>query len=156
MSANVNIVIIAGNLTRDPQVKFLANERAVANFALAVNRRWKDANGTTQEETTFVDVEAWGRTAELVGQYLTKGRSALVEGRLKLDEWDDKASGQKRNRLKVIAESVQFLGGKGEGGRPDLGSQGSGHAPESAASSAPAPGAADQSALDDDDSEPPF
>lgn len=110
MSVNYNKVIIAGNLTRNPDVKFLPNERAVANFAVAVNRRWKDANGTTQEETTFVDIEAWGRTAELVGQYLTKGRSALVEGRLKLDEWDDKASGQKRTRLKVVADIVQFIG----------------------------------------------
>jgi len=149
MSVNYNKVIIVGNLTRDPEVKFLANERAVANFALAVNRKWRDGNGETQEETTFVDIEAWGKTAELVGQYLTKGRSALVEGRLKLDSWDDKASGQKRNRLKVVAESVQFLGGKGEGGRPDLGSQGNGDAP--AASSAPVPGAADN-----DDSDVPF
>ncbi|MEK7414617.1 MAG: single-stranded DNA-binding protein, partial [Planctomycetota bacterium] len=82
--ANINRVLLAGNLTRDPQVRFLANEQAVVNFGIAVNRNFKGADGSKKEEVTFVDVEAWGRTAELVGQYLTKGRPCFIEGRLKL------------------------------------------------------------------------
>ena len=115
MAVSLNKVYIAGNLTRDPETRFLANESAVCNFGLAVNRRYRGADGEYKEETTFVDIEAWGRTAELVGQYLTKGRGALVEGRLKLDSWEDR-DGNKRNKLKVVADNVQFLGGRGEGG----------------------------------------
>jgi single-strand DNA-binding protein len=108
---NLNKVLIAGNLTRDPQIKFFANEKAVANFGLAINRRFKAANGEAKEDVVFVDVEAWGRTAELVGQYLVKGRSCFIEGRLKLDQWEDK-DGQKRSKLTVVAESVQFTDSK--------------------------------------------
>lgn len=111
MSLNLNHVTLAGNLTRDPEVRFLANEQAVASFGLAINRRYKGKDGEKKEEATFVDCEAWGRTAELVGQYLTKGSPAYVEGRLKLDQWEDK-DGQKRSKLKVVADSVQFLGSK--------------------------------------------
>lgn len=107
MAVSVNKVILAGNLTRDPQVKFLQNEQAVANFGIAINRRYKKG-AEMMEEVTFVDIECWGKTAELVGQYLTKGRACLVEGHLKLDQWDDK-DGQKRSKLKVVADSVQFL-----------------------------------------------
>lgn len=113
MSLNVNHVAIAGNLTRDPQIRFLADEKAVANFGLAINRRYK-SGGETKEEVTFVDVEAWGRTAELVGQYLAKGRACYIEGRLKLDTWEDK-DGKKQSKLRVVADSVQFVGGKPEG-----------------------------------------
>ena len=115
MALNLNRVILAGNLTRDPQVRFLANEKAVAQFGLAINRRFKDANGQQKDETTFVDVEAWGRTAELVGQYLTKGRGCFIEGRLKLDSWDDKETGQKRSKILVVADNVQFTDAKGDG-----------------------------------------
>ncbi|MHC5067168.1 MAG: single-stranded DNA-binding protein [Planctomycetota bacterium] len=155
MAVNYNKVIVAGNLTRDPQVRFFANERAVADIGLAVNRRWRDRDGNNQEETTFVDVECWGRTAELVGQYLTKGRGCLVEGRLKLDQWEDK-DGNKRSKLKVVADNVQFLdsrggseGGGGRGGdsRGGYGDADDGVAP--AAPQAPAGGAP----IDD---EPPF
>ena len=107
MSFSYNRVMLAGNLTRDPQVRFFANERAVADFGLAINRKYKTNDGQMKEETTFVDVEAWGRTAELVGQYLTKGRGCFIEGRLKLDSWDDKESGQKRSKLKIVADSVE-------------------------------------------------
>jgi single-strand DNA-binding protein len=112
----VNRVLLGGNLTRDPQVRFLANEQAVANFGLAINRRFKGSDGQMKDEVTFIDIEAWGRTAELVGQYLTKGRACFVEGRLKLDNWDDK-DGQKRSKIKVVADSVQFLdsGNRGAG-----------------------------------------
>jgi single-strand DNA-binding protein len=118
MTIQINKVIIAGNLTRDPEVRFLTNERAVANFGLACNRRYRSGDGEQKEETTFVDVECWGRTAELVGQYLTKGRGCLVDGRLKLDTWENQ-QGERRSKLKVVAENVQFMGGGevAEGGR---------------------------------------
>lgn len=109
MSVNVNTVIIAGNLTRDPEVKVLGGDRSVANFSLAINRRFKGSDGKVKEEVVYADCEAWGRTAELIGQYLTKGRGCLVEGRLALDQWRNK-EGQPRSRLKVVAEGVQFLG----------------------------------------------
>lgn len=120
MSISVNRVIIAGVLGRDPQVRFLANEKAVASFSIAVNERFKDKNGEAKESTTWVDCEAWGRTAELVGQYLTKGKACLIDGRLKQDSWEK--DGVKHTKLKVVAESVQFLGGKSDGERQDVAS----------------------------------
>jgi single-strand DNA-binding protein len=114
MSATINRVFLAGHLTRNPEVKFLANEKAVANFGLAINHRWKNADGTPREEVVFVDVEAWGRTGELVGQYLTKGSSCIIEGRLKLDTWEK--DGQKHSKLKVQADNVQFLDRKDKDG----------------------------------------
>jgi single-strand DNA-binding protein len=114
VSFNLNLVQLAGNLGRNPEMKFLAGDRAAASFSLAINRKWKDKDGQAKEETTWVEVEAWGRTAELVGQYLTKGSACFIEGRLKLDTWDDKKTGEKRSKLKVIADSVQFIGGKKE------------------------------------------
>jgi len=107
MSLNLNKVILAGNLTKDPEVR-IVGKSTVANFGLAINRKFKSGD-EKREESTFVDVECWGTTAELVGQYLTKGRGAFIEGRLKLDQWDDKATGQKRSKLKVVADTVQFL-----------------------------------------------
>lgn len=109
MSLNLNTVMLAGHLTRDPQRRSLANERTVVSFSLAINRRFKGADGEVKEDSTFVDCEAWGRTAELVGQYLAKGSACYLEGRLKLDSWEDKDGG-KRSRLKVVADNVQFLG----------------------------------------------
>ena len=109
MSLNVNTVILAGHLTRDPEMRSLAGEKVVVNFSLAINRRYKGNDGEIKEDSTFVDCEAWGRTAELVGQYLTKGSAAYVEGRLKLDNWQDK-DGKNRSRLKVVVENVQFVG----------------------------------------------
>lgn len=108
MTPSINHVLLAGHLTRDPQVKVLATNRTVAAFSLAINRRYKTAEGEAKEETTFVECEAWGRTAELIGQYLVKGSACYVEGRLRLDTWQDK-EGQGRQRLKVVAEQVQFL-----------------------------------------------
>lgn len=153
--ANINRVILAGNLTRDPQVRFLANEQAVANFGLAINRRFKGGDGAMKEETTFVDVEAWGRQAELVGQYLTKGRGCLVEGRLKLDSWEDK-EGKKQSKLRVVAENVQFLdsrprqgGGEGAPGDEPAGES----APPAERPARPARPAPSSAPADD---EPPF
>lgn len=115
MSFSFNKVYVAGNLTRDPQVKFLANEKAVCEFGIAVNHKYKAADGSMKEEVTFVECVAWGRTAELVGQYLTKGSGAFVEGRLKQEEWDDK-EGKKQRKTKVTADSVQFTSTKKDGG----------------------------------------
>ena len=113
-----NKVILVGNLTRDPELRYTPKGSAVAKIGLAVNRTWKDESGQQKEEVTFVDVDAFGRQAEVISQYLKKGRPILVEGRLRLDQWDDKQTGQKRSRLGVVLESFQFLdsGGAREGG----------------------------------------
>jgi len=148
---NLNKVIIAGNLTRDPQIKFLANEQAVANFGLAVNRKWKDKDGTAKEEVTFVDIEVWGRLAELCGQYLAKGRGALIVGRLKLDTWEDK-EGKKQSKLRVVADEVQFMGAPGER-KPADGAPADAPAGEPQRPSRPARPAP---AGNDVDGEPPF
>jgi single-strand DNA-binding protein len=113
-----NKVILAGNLTRDPELRYTPKGTAVAKIGLAINRTWKDDTGQQKEEVTFVDVDAFGRSAEVISQYLKKGRPILVEGRLKLDQWDDKQTNQKRSRLGVVLESFQFLdsGGGGAGG----------------------------------------
>src|SRR6478672_9841151 len=117
--ASFNKVILAGNLTRDPELRYTPKGTAIAKIGLAVNRTWKNDAGETKEEVTFVDVDAFGRQAEVIAQYMRKGRPLLVEGRLKLDQWDDKQTGQKRSRLGVTLESFSFLdsgGGRGEGG----------------------------------------
>ena len=100
MALFVNKVQLAGNLTRDPQVRFFADSKAVANFGIAINRRYRTAGGEQRDETTFVDIECWGRTAELVGQNLSKGSSCLIEGNLKLDQWE--RDGQRRSQLKWL------------------------------------------------------
>ena len=115
--ANFNKVILAGNLTRDPELRYTSKGTAIAKIGLAINRTWKNEAGETKEEVTFVDVDAFGRTAEVIGQYLKKGRPILIEGRLKLDQWDDKQTGQKRSRLGVVMENFQFMdSGRGDGG----------------------------------------
>jgi single-strand DNA-binding protein len=112
--ANLNKVILVGNLTRDPELRYTPKGTAIAKLGLAINRTYQSESGEKKEETTFVDVDVFGRTAENAGQYLKKGRSVLVEGRLKLDTWDDKQTGQKKSRLGVVAENLQFLGGNSE------------------------------------------
>ena len=119
--ASFNKVILVGNLTRDPELRYTPKGTAIAKIGLAVNRVWTNEAGEKKEEVTFVDVDVFGRTAENVGQYMRKGRPILVEGRLRLDQWDDKQTGQKKSKLGVVAETVQFLGsapGAGEGGAP--------------------------------------
>src|SRR5437868_10248293 len=115
--ASFNRVILLGNLTRDVEVKYLQSGMAVAEIGLAVNDRRKNQAGEWVEEVTFVDVTLWGRTAEVAGEYLSKGSPVLIEGRLKLDQWE--TDGQKRSKLKVIGERMQMLGGRGggDGGR---------------------------------------
>ncbi len=120
--ANLNKVMLIGNLTRDPELRYTPKGTAVADIAIAINRIWNNDQGQRQEETTFVDVTLWGRQAELAQQYLSKGRGVYIEGRLQMDTWDDKTTGQKRSKLKVIAENLQFLpdgrGGQQQQGAP--------------------------------------
>jgi len=113
--AYLNKVFLIGNLTRDPELRVTPKGTPICQFGLAVNRQFKDESGATRDETTFVDIEAWGKQGELVSKYLTKGSPCFVEGRLRLDQWEDKTSGQKRSRLKIVLDNVQFLGGRSGG-----------------------------------------
>ena len=148
--ASFNKVILLGNLTRDPEVRYTPKGTAVTELGMAVNRVYTAENGEKREDTTFVDVTLWGRTAEIAGEYLKKGRPVFIEGRLQLDTWDDKQSGQKRSKLKVVGEGLQLLGGRPGGG-------GGGGADEEGGSRssrpAPPPKAA---ASEPDDDEIPF
>ena len=150
--ANFNKVILAGNLTRDPELRYTPNGKAIAKFGLAINRNWTTDTGEKKEEVTFVDIDSFGRQAEVISQYLKKGRPVLVEGRLKLDQWDDKQSGQKRSRLGVVLESFSFLD-SGRGG--DVGSA---EAPRPRPASAPAtsttPASADEPPVPSEDDVP--
>ncbi len=121
--ASMNRVILAGNLTRDPEGRRLTSGTAVCNLGLAVNRRYRTSSGELSEETTFVDIEVWGRQAEFCRDYLRKGAPILLEGRLKLDSWEDRNTGQKRSKLRVVAERVQSLG-RGDGSDDGYQSQG--------------------------------
>ncbi len=128
--ANFNKVILAGNLTRDPQLSYLPSNTPVCEFGMAINHKWRGQDGEMREDTCFVDLSIFGRQAETFNQYMSKGRSVLVEGRLKYEQWEGK-DGTKRSRLRVVAERFQFLGGpgggqgggqgggRGETGRPD-------------------------------------
>ena len=142
--ANLNKVMLMGNLTRDPEVRYTPKGTAVAELGLAINRVYSAENGEKREETTFVDVTLWGRTAEIAGEYLKKGRPVFIEGRLQLDSWDDKQTGQKRSKLKVVGEAMQLIGSRGGGesggGGPSPsggGGEPSGSAPQSRPSQPP-------------------
>jgi len=113
--ASYNKVTLIGNLTRDPEIKYTPKGTAIADIGLAVNRSYSTDSGEKREEVTFIDVTLWGRVAEIVGEYCKKGRPLFVEGRLQLDTWDDKQTGQKRSKLKVVGENIQLLSGR-EGG----------------------------------------
>src|SRR5213596_2965027 len=126
--ASFNKVILLGNLTRDPEVRYTPKGSAVADLGIAVNRQYTLDTGEKREEVTFVDVTFWGRTAEVAGEYLKKGRSIFVEGRLQLDTWDDKQSGQERSKLKVIGETMQMLGSPRAAGGANDGDEGGGRA----------------------------
>jgi single-strand DNA-binding protein len=137
--ASFNKVIIAGNLTRDPELRYTPKGTAVAKITLAVNRTFGSENGERKEEVSFIDVEAWSRQAEVIAQYMKKGRPLLVEGRLKQDTWEDKNTKQKQSKLKVVLESFSFIDSRG--GEPG----GPGGPPSEAPRSrpaAPAPAAA--------------
>jgi len=118
--ANFNKVILAGNLTRDPELRYTPKGTAIARIGMAINRTWKTETGESKEEVTFVDVSAFGRQAEVIAQYMKKGRPLLVEGRLKLDQWEDKNTHQKQSKLNVVLESFSFIdSNRGEGGSPE-------------------------------------
>jgi single-strand DNA-binding protein len=121
--ASYNRVIMMGNLTRDPQLRYLPSNTAVCEFGLAVNRRWRDRDGNQKEEVCFVDVSAFGRQGETINQYMGKGRAILIEGHLRLDTWTGQ-DGQKRSKHSVVVDNFQFVGGRGDqagGGAPDSG-----------------------------------
>lgn len=109
--AGYNKVILIGNLTRDPELRYTPKGTAIAKLGIAVNRTWRTETGEQKEEVTFIDVDAFGKQAELIGQYLKKGNPLMLEGRLRLDQWDDKQTGQKRSKLGVVMEGFQFIGG---------------------------------------------
>ena len=131
--ANFNRVILAGNLTRDPELRYTPKGTAIARIGMAINRTWKNEAGESQTEVTFVDVDAFGRQAEVIAQYMKKGRPFLVEGRLKLDQWEDKNTKAKQSKLKVVLESFSFIDSKGGDG-----GMGGGPAPSRPAAAAPA------------------
>jgi single-strand DNA-binding protein len=151
--ANFNKVILAGNLTRDPEMRYTPKGTAVVKIGLAINRTWKTETGESKEEVTFVDVDAFGRTAEVISQYFKKGRPILIEGRLRYETWDDKQTNQKRSKLGVVLENFQFLesGNRAEGGAPVQRSA----APAAAAAAAPS-AAADPEPSQPEDDDVPF
>lgn len=153
MAANFNKVILAGNLTRDPELRYTPKGTAIAKIGLAINRKWRSESGEMKDETTFVDVDAFGKTAETIGQYLKKGRPILVEGRLRYETWDDKQTGQKRSKLGVVMDSFQFMDSgnrnDNEGGAPAVA-----RAPRPAAASTPTPEAGGDSEPPQDDDVP--
>jgi len=139
--ASFNKVILLGNLTRDPELRYTPKGTAIVKLGMAINRTWKDETGAAKEEVTFVDVDAFGRQAEVIAQYMRKGRPLFVEGRLRMDTWDDKQTGQKRSKMNVVLESFQFVdsGGARSG---EEGGVAPARAPRSSATPAPAaPGA---------------
>jgi single-strand DNA-binding protein len=143
--ASFNKVILLGNLTRDPEVRYTPKGSAVCDLGLAVNRQYTLDSGEKREEVTFVDVVLWARLAEIAGEYLKKGRPVFIEGRLQLDTWDDKQSGQKRSKLRVIGETMQLLGGRppGTGGGGSEGGE--------SRKTTPPPKAAEKAEPDDDE-----
>src|SRR5260221_1278614 len=115
---NLNKVQLAGRLTRDPKIRYTHSGVAVADIGIAVSRFFKSGQGETKEETDFIDVTACGRPAETIQKHLSKGRAVYIEGRLKLEQWDDKQTGAKRSKLKVVAESMQFVGPRADSPPP--------------------------------------
>lgn len=115
---SLNKVLLMGNLTRDPELRVTPKGTSICQFALAINRQFKMESGESREEVIFVDIEAWGKQGETIAKYCTKGRPLYVEGRLRLDQWEDKNTKEKRSRMKVVLEQFQFLGdGRGGGGQ---------------------------------------
>ena len=150
--ANFNKVILAGNLTRDPEMRYTPKGTAVARIGLAINRTWKSETGETKEEVTFVDVEAFGRQAEVIAQYMKKGRPFLVEGRLKLDQWEDKNTHQKQSKLKVVLEGFSFI----DSNRGDSTAPASTRTAAAAAAPAAAPAAPEAEAPEPEHDDVPF
>ncbi len=145
---NFNKVYLMGNLTRDPELRATPSGTAVCQFGMAVNRIYNNSAGERQEETTFVDIEAWGRQAETVSKYVSKGHPLFVEGRLKLDTWENK-EGEKRSKMKVVLENMQLISQKGEGG-------GYSQAPQAREAAPAAPAAAPAQKSEDIEEDVPF
>ena len=152
--ASFNKVILLGNLTRDPEVRYTPKGSAVCDLGIAINRSYTLDSGEKREEVTYVDVVLWARLAEIAGEYLKKGRPIFIEGRLQLDTWDDKQSGQKRSKLRVIGETMQLLGGRppGAGGAAAEGAEPARESRPNKPASPPKAGAA----AEPDDDEIPF
>lgn len=146
--ANLNKVLLMGNLTRDPEVRYTPKGTAVGDLAIAINDSYKAQDGTIKEVVTYVDIEVWGRQAETCKQYLTKGRPVFVEGQLKLDQWEQ--DGQKKSRLRVRADRVQFLGGGGSGGGGRSGGNYSSGGEQRSSSSEPARSSSRPSSVSED------
>jgi single-strand DNA-binding protein len=154
MASSYNKVILLGNCTRDPEVKYTPKGTAVAELGLAVNRTYTTDGGEKREEVTFVDVTMWGRQAEVAGEYLKKGRPVFIEGRLQLDSWDDKQTGQKRSKLRVVCENFQLLGSREGGGGG--GGEGGGARPSSGGSRPSKPAAQSEPSGEPADDDIPF
>ncbi len=155
MAKGFNKVILMGNLTRDPEVRTTPSGQSVANFSLAVNRTWRDANGQTQDAVSYIDCVAWGKAGEIIAQYVSKGRALLVSGRLDQRSWDDKETGGKRSKVEVVVEDFNFVDSErgNSGGSSDY------SAPAASGSSAKKPATAEVDDIDDkpiDLSEIPF
>src|SRR2546421_2908514 len=147
--ASFNKVILLGNLTRDPEVRYTPKGSAVCDLGIAINRQYTLDSGEKREEVTYVDVVLWSRLAEIAGEYLKKGRPVFIEGRLQMDTWEDKQTGQKRSKLRVIGETMQLLGGRPGGGAAEPGEE---ERPARVTKTTPPPPSASQP----DDDEIPF
>ena len=156
--ASFNKVILLGNLTRDPEVRYTPKGSAVCDLGLAVNRQYTLDSGEKREEVTYVDVVLWARLAEIAGEYLKKGRPVFIEGRLQMDSWDDKQTGQKRTRLRVVGETMQLLGSRPSGsGGGSAGAEVADEDRQSGTSGKPSPPPVKASAAaEPDDDEIPF
>lgn len=139
--ASFNKVILLGNLTRDPEIRSMPSGQSVCKFSIAVSRSYKGKDGDKKEETSFIDIESWGNQAETIAKYFSKGKPIMLEGRLKLDQWTDKATDQKRSKLGVVLENFTFVSGRSDDDQGSLASRES--SPTAAAPS-------------DDDSDCPF
>lgn len=155
--ASFNKVILLGNLTRDPELRVTPSGLSICKMGLAVNRTYKDRDGNKREDTTFVDVEAFGQQAEVLSKYMAKGRPIFVEGRLKFDTWEN-AEGEKRSKLGVVLENFQFVGGRGDEEAGSSGSRSGGYSQEDSRSSAPPPRqpSRQNTAQDDTEDDVPF
>ncbi|MCH8475301.1 MAG: single-stranded DNA-binding protein [Opitutales bacterium] len=156
--ASFNKVILLGNLTRDPELRVTPGGLSICKMGLAVNRTFKDREGNKREDTTFVDVEAFGQQAEVLSKYMAKGRPLFMEGRLKFDTWEN-AEGEKRSKLGVVLESFQFIGGRGDDDQSSGGSRGGGYNQEDNRSSAPPsrqPARQQQAPREDTEDDVPF
>ncbi|MEQ8767733.1 MAG: single-stranded DNA-binding protein [Planctomycetota bacterium] len=148
--ANLNKVMLIGRLTRDPELRYTQSGQAMAKLGIAVNRYYNDRDGNRQEQTSFIDVTYWGKSAETINQYMSKGKELYVEGRLQLDQWET-PEGEKRSKLQVVGETFQFIGGRGDsGGSPGPRQSAASFGSEGAPQYGGGPAAPQSSAPDDD------